>query len=380
MSEIYGRQPVYLISTLLFVILSIACAVSSSLNMLIVFRFFAGCAGSTPIALGGATIGDMFPREKRGAVMSIWGLGPLLGPIVGPIIGGFLAQAKGWRWIFWLQSIIAGVVLSLGLALLQETHATVLLERKTKRLIRETGNHQLRSKLAADVSGGEVFKRAIVRPLVFLFLSPVVTLLSLYVAVVFGYLYLFITTLPAVFQGQYHFTTGTVGLSYLGLGVGLMAGLGLVGGTSNRLYLKMTERNGGVYKPEFRLPPMMFTCPLLAIAFFWYGWSAEAKVHWIVPIIGTGIFGIGMIGTFLSVNMYLVDTYTRYAASAIAAVTLLRSVAGAVLPLVGRPLYEHLGLGWGNSVLAFIALALLPIPWLFFRYGESLRNRFKVKL
>jgi hypothetical protein len=78
--------------------------------------------------------------------------------------------------------------------------------------------------------------------------------------------------------------------------------------------------------------------------------------------------------------MYLVDAYTRYAASAIAAIRVLQSVVGAVLPLAGQPMYERLGLGWGNSVLGFIALVFIPVPWLFFKYGEALRTRCPVKL
>ena len=82
----------------------------------------------------------------------------------------------------------------------------------------------------------------------------------------------------------------------------------------------------------------------------------------------------------MAINMYLVDAYTRYAASAIAASKCLQSVAGAFLPLAGKPLYDSLGLGWGNSLLGFIAFAFIPVPWLFFRYGEVLRARFVVKL
>jgi len=78
--------------------------------------------------------------------------------------------------------------------------------------------------------------------------------------------------------------------------------------------------------------------------------------------------------------MYLVDTYTRYSASALAANTILRSVVGAVLPLAGQPMYDALGLGWGNSVLAFFALTFISLPWLFFKYGEKLRDRFRVQL
>ncbi len=79
-------------------------------------------------------------------------------------------------------------------------------------------------------------------------------------------------------------------------------------------------------------------------------------------------------------NNYLVDAYTRYAASAMAAVTILRSLVGALLPLCGQVMFDKMGVGWGNSVLGFIALALVPIPWVFWRYGERIRTRNPIEL
>ena len=114
---------------------------------------------------------------------------------------------------------------------------------------------------------------------------------------------------------------------------------------------------------------------------FIYGWTAEKHVQWIVPIIGTSLVGIGLLATFMPIQTYLVDAFTIYAASAVAASTILRSLLGALLPLAGRKMYQTLGLGWGNSLLAFIALAMCPISWIFFRYGEKIRTspRFQVK-
>jgi multidrug resistance protein len=300
LSELYGRRWVYLISAVLFLVFTIACAVSSNLNMLIAFRFLAGCAGSTPITLGGASIGDMFVKEKRGHAMALWAVGPQLGPAIGPIIGGFLGEAKGWRWIFWLQAIVAGVVLVLGTIILRESYAPVLLERKTKALIRETGDQSLRSSLHDPTPHSQIFIRTIARPMRMLTASPIVALLSVYTAIIFGYLYIFITTFATVFQGQYGFSTGTSGLTYLGLGAGSIIGVVVVGATSDKLYQKLTTRNNGVSAPEFRLPPLMLTSPLVAVSFFTYGWSVEAKVHWIMPIIFTALFSMGMMPAFVS--------------------------------------------------------------------------------
>ena len=300
LSEWYGRQPVYLISMFFFNLCTLSCALSTNLGMLLAFRFLAGCAGSTPVTIGGATIGDMFPKEKRGGAMAVWGMGAQLGPMLGPIIGGFLAQTKGWRWVFWLQLIVSGAVLLLGVVFLRETYPVVLLERKTRQMVRETGDCNLVSALHDPTPRRELLKRAIVRPMKMLFFSPIILLLSIYLSVLFGYLYLFLTTFPRVFQDQYRFSVGIAGLTYIGLGIGCFTGLIIAGKSSDIFYKQLTAKNQGSSKPEFRLPPLMITSPLVATAFFWYGWSAEAKTHWIVPILGTSLFGMGMMPAFVS--------------------------------------------------------------------------------
>ena len=105
LSELYGRRPIYHITNLLFIVFTVACAVASNFNMLIAFRFLEGVAGSAALTIGGGTVADLFAPEERGAALAVWQMGPMLGPIVGPTAGGFLSQAKGWRWIFWVIAI-----------------------------------------------------------------------------------------------------------------------------------------------------------------------------------------------------------------------------------------------------------------------------------
>lgn len=119
---------------------------------------------------------------------------------------------------------------------------------------------------------------------------------------------------------------------------------------------------------------MLISTVLIRFAVFLYGWTADKHVFWIAPIIGTGLVGLGLLATFMPIQTYLVDAFTVYAASALAANTVLRSLLGALLPLAGQKMYATLGLGWGNSLLAFIALAMCPIPWVFYRYGERIRK------
>ncbi|KAG0649326.1 Cyclopiazonic acid biosynthesis cluster T [Hyphodiscus hymeniophilus] len=379
LSEIYGRRPAYVASIFLFLVFSICCAVSNSLPMLIVFRLLAGSVGSTSITISGATVGDLMPPAKRGGYMALMAMGPLLGPVLGPIIGGYLGDAEGWRWIFWLQSIIAGLLFLLGLVFLKETYPVIILERKAAALRKETGNPNLISALHDGLAPRQRIKNAIARPLNMLFTEPIVFILSFYVAVLFGYLYLFLTTFPRVFIDQYGFSTRNTGLTYIGLGVGMLLGMAIAGKGSDILFKRLVQRNNGAMMPEYRLPPLVISAPLVAAALFWYGWTADAKTHWIVPILGTVLFGMGMMPAMISTNMYLVQAYGRYAASAVAASKVLQSIGGASLPLAGQPLFDALGLGWGNSLLAFLAMLFIPLPWILFKYGEKLRKISKPK-
>ncbi|TVY82541.1 Efflux pump radE [Lachnellula suecica] len=379
LSEMYGRVPLYHASNVLFCIFTMACAVSSNLNMLIAFRFFAGAAGSTPITIGGGSFGDMFSVEERGKAIAIWSMGPLLGPVIGPVAGGFLAESAGWRWVFWLILILAGILTIMMFIFLKETYPVALLEQKAARLRKSTGNPNLRSALTLDLPPRELFKRTIFRPIK-MFLSPIVLLLSTYMAFVYGILYLLFTTITDVFIDTYGFSQGTSGLAYLGLGIGMFAGLIAFGIGSDKLIKTLSAKNGGVMKPEFRFPPMIPASFFVPAGLLLYGWTAKYGVFWIVPIIGTGLVGTGLIGSFMPISTYLIDAFTIHSASALAANTILRSLFGCFLPLAGPPLYEKLGLGWGNSLLAFIAMAMIPIPVMFWRYGESIRTnqRFKI--
>jgi MFS family permease len=111
-----------------------------------------------------------------------------------------------------------------------------------------------------------------------------------------------------------------------------------------------------------------------------YGWTTHYHVHWIVPIIALIPFGIGVMGIFAPLQTYMIDCFPRYAASAIAGMTALRCLFGALLPLAGPDMYESLGLGWGNSLLGFVAIAFIPIPALLFRYGKTVRERWPVSV
>jgi hypothetical protein len=142
-----------------------------------------------------------------------------------------------------------------------------------------------------------------------LFLSPIVFLLSLYVAVVYGYLYLLFTTMTDVFENNYGFSQGSVGLVYLGIGIGLLFGLLVIGAVSDPLLKHLTAKHG-TPKPEFRLPPLIIGAWFVPLSLFWYGWTAERHDHWILPIIGQSFLGLGMLIVFVRFPyMHLCTSY-----------------------------------------------------------------------
>ncbi|KAE8350895.1 major facilitator superfamily domain-containing protein [Aspergillus coremiiformis] len=371
-TEMSGRLPVTHAANIFFMIAAMVCASSVNVSMLITSRLVMGIASSVPVTVGGGFVADMMPMERRGTAMTIWTVGPLLGFVTGPIFGGYMVENVGWRWTVWLEAIVGGFVVIASLVFLRETYAPTILQRKAMGLQKATG-HRYRTKFDSEQTAGQMLITSLTRPIKFLFLSPIVMIVSLYSAVTYSYMYILFTTFTEVFENVYNFTPGQAGLGYLGLGLGFCFGQVTVGYYSDR-HVKKQEKIHGKMKPEHRLPPLVLGCFLVPIGLFWYGWSAQYRLHWIVPIMGTFFVGAGIYYVHLVTQVYLVDSYTLYAASAVSAELALRCIFGATVPLAGTPLYESLGLGWGNSLLGFIALVFAPTSFFLLRYGESIRT------
>lgn len=213
-SELYGRLAALHISIVLFIISAIASAVSTNACMMIAFRFLNGVG--SPYILGSAIISDIFPREQRGTAISIAGLMPLVGELFGRLIGSHTAKTLGWRWTFWIVAIIAAV---LGVSLrhyMPETYAVTILEEKTMQLKKTTGNQALRSKYHKQVSA-QASLRTFLRPLELLWASPMVTMLSLYLAMVNGCIYIISDTMTQVLEGTYGFSEASTRISFFGI-------------------------------------------------------------------------------------------------------------------------------------------------------------------
>ena len=379
LSELYGRVYVSQGSNVFFLVFNTLCGFAQSKEQLMAFRFLAGLGGSAPLALGGGVLGDIFKPEERGKAMGLYALGPLLGPAIGPLVGGWVAEKSTWRWMFYATSIVNLVILISGFVWFKETYAPYLLHIKAKRIRKETGDEGWRAPGEDDLNL-PVYKkvaRTMGRAFGMLFTQPIVQVMALYMGFSYGVLYLMLSTYPALWKAQYGQSPGISGLNYLSLGLGFFIGAPVCGKANDHIYKKLKAKTrDGKGKPEFRMPLVIVVSTLVPIGLLIYGWGANAHAHWIVPNIGAFFFAIGTIAAFQCVTTYLVDTFMRFAASAVAAVTVLRSLFGFAFPIFAPAMYRALGYGWGNTVLAIAAIGIgLPTPALLWLYGERLRQR-----
>lgn len=309
--------------------------------------------------------------------MSLYSLAPLLGPAIGPIAGAFISENISWRWIFFVTTIADALIQIAGLFFLRETYTPVLLRWRKDKLVKETGNSALHTDFDdPDRTVSSTLATAVVRPFRMLFTQPIIQVLALYMMYLYGLMYLVLSTFPTLWA-SYGFNTGIGGLHYIALGVGFFLGAQMCAPLQDRIYARLKRRYGvTVGRPEFRIPMMAPGAILMPAGLVIYGWTAQYKTLWIGPDIGVAIFTMGVIIGFQCIQGFLVDTYTRYAASAVAAATVLRSLAGFGFPLFAPSLYARLDYGWGNTLLAFVGVAIgWPGPILLWKYGQALRAK-----
>ncbi|CAM1508653.1 Fc.00g055010.m01.CDS01 [Cosmosporella sp. VM-42] len=375
MSEIFGRSRVLQLSNLFYFVWNLGCGFAQNKAELFVFRFLAGVGGSAPLSVAAGALSDCWSPEQRGKAVAVYSLAPLLGPVLGPVAGGFIAQYSSWRWVFWSTSIVAGIVQVTGLLWLRETYAPTLLQMKRERLIRETGNEKLHTGEAdTGRSALQTLGNALVRPSRMILTQPIVQVIAIYMAYIFGLTYFITVSFPTVWADIYGESPAIGGLNYISLSVGSIIGAIFSMCVVDRIYRRLKKANGEIGLPEFRVPSMFVGSLLIPIGLFWYGWSVQGHVHWIMPNIGIAILAAGTIVCLQGMQSYVIDTYTRFAASGLAAAVILRSLAGFCFPLFASDLNKSLGYGWGSSILAFASIAIgIPAPIIFWAFGARLR-------
>ncbi|EAU30375.1 hypothetical protein ATEG_09238 [Aspergillus terreus NIH2624] len=374
LSEIVGRRLIYGSTLLLAVVFVIPCAVSKNIGTLIVCRAIDGIAFSAPMTLVGGTLADLWKNEERGVPMAAFSASPFLGPAIGPLAGGFLADATNWRWLYWLQLILAFVAWVLITFTVPETYAPTILKRRAAKLRKTQNDDKYVTEIELDARPmAERLRIFLFRPFQLLFREPIVLFISLYMSILYGLLYMFFVAYPIVYQGGKGWNAGSTGLMFIPLAIGVVMSAAC-SPFVNKHYLSLYTKYSGKPPAEVRLIPMMFSCWFIPIGLFIFAWTSYPSIHWIGPAIGGWPVGFGFIFLYNSANNYLVDTYQHQAASALAAKTFIRSLWGAATVLFTEQMYARMGDQWASSFLAFLALACCAIPYVFYFKGASIRR------
>ncbi|CDS13299.1 hypothetical protein LRAMOSA05477 [Lichtheimia ramosa] len=364
LSEHLGRRPVYIFALGVYVIFNIPCAVARNIETLLVCRFFSGFFASVVLTLAGGTISDLFDNEDRGAAIAYFAAAPYAGPVLGPIVGGWISVGThSWRWIYWVNMMFIGVMW-IAICFLPETYAPVLARRREK--AKPVSEEDPDLVALPKESTMTTVKNMLVRPFVMLVTEPILLLMSLYIAIIYALLYGFFGSFQIVFGEIWGFNSGLTGLTFIGVLIGVAFAL-LLTPRFEKMYVNSNKT------PEDRLPCMMFAAPFIPISLFIFGWTSHA--HWVGPAIAGIPFGFGMVLVYYSANNYIIDCFSHYCASALAAKTVVRSGGGAAFPLFIAPMYHNLGSQWASTLLAFISLAIVPIPFAFYKWGPRIRAR-----
>ncbi|KAF5384078.1 hypothetical protein D9615_003429 [Tricholomella constricta] len=355
LSEVVGRKPIYSISIFLYFIFTLPSALAPNRATLIVSRGLAGLAASAPMCNVGGSVADIWAVKERGMPMAIFSGTIFLGPCIGPLIGGWIGERAGWRWLYWVLFIFTGVCFIFTL-FIPETLAPVLLNRKAARLRKETGDDNNKTL--------EELERA-----------PLLETLQIaisHLSFVYALLYLLFFAFPIAFGEIRGFSPGITGTTFVSIMIGVIAALAVMP-YQEKIYHRVTA--DGSF-PEARLYPMMLGAIILPIALFIFAFTgAYRHVHWIGVCVSGTIFGFSMIVLYIAANSYIVDSYSDYAASAIAAKTLMRSCLGAVVPLFVTQMFHAMKFQYAGLLLALVACVIGPMPFIFYRFGGQIRKR-----
>lgn len=322
LSEFYGRRPIYLAAFAVFTVWIIPTAVARNIGTVIVSRFFQGLSGSAFLSVSGGTVGDLFTPNKMHYPMIMFTASPFLGPSFGPMIGGFINSNVNWRWTHYVLIIWAFIMCLALVVTVPETYREfdrdfqigtlrrtlilmimldpVVLRNKARKIRKDTGDERWKAPIEkTNKSLVRTVGVSLLRPFQILMFEPMALILNLYSAILLGILYLFFGAFPLVFQGTYGFNLWQTGLTFLGMLVGMFFAA-MMGPLWVKIRTQLIEKNAqitgveGKAEPEYRLPSAILGSFLVTIGLFWFGWSSYPWVHWIMPIIGSGIFGAGV--------------------------------------------------------------------------------------
>lgn len=374
LAEVVGQQVLYLVSFFLLWCFTWPVAFGKSIAVHLVFRFLQGFCGSAFLSIGGATITSLFTNETVAVPMAAYTIATFVGPVITPVFSGFIYQYAGWRWLYYVLIMWSFGEL-VALLLVPETVTSVILKRKAQRLRKESGDQRYYAAVEREQRGiiqslGQAC-RDIFALMIF---DRMALLLDIWLSLILGIVYLTLQAFPIIFAGKHGFTPSQVGLSFLGVFVGLALAM------ASMLFWKeyrrrLAVRHHGNPPPEVWLTMGKVGGVLIPIGLYCLAFTTFAHVHWMAPIASAVPFGTGICFVYISVFTYLVTAYRPMAAAALSGCAVMRTSFAAAFPLFANQMYARMGTVGATAFLAGLMTLMAPLPFVFAKIGGRLREQ-----
>ncbi|KGO76551.1 Major facilitator superfamily domain, general substrate transporter [Penicillium italicum] len=342
-SEVFGRNPVYIPTMIGFMLFNMGAGLSQTVAQRSVCRGLAGLFGSAPAVLSAASLVDIWSRIERVYAFPIFSIITFTGALVGPIPGSFAisSQSVSWRWVDWITIILSGLILIPVVLFLPETYSPILLYWKAKELRRLTGDDRYRSPLEfRRATFARRMRASLYQPLLLYVTEPIIMIHSVSLSLLFMVLYTFIAGYVSMYGKANHFSPTSTALAFLGIEVGVLLSILVVPLSMwllRREIHRSRERGQNRPDPEISLYMGMFGAPAVPISLFWMGWTAKLEISYWSPLVASVFYGFGTLCLFVSGYQYVADAFESHAASALSSLQMLRLVtAGAKLYVVNN--------------------------------------------
>ncbi|KAI8450351.1 major facilitator superfamily domain-containing protein [Phakopsora pachyrhizi] len=379
LSEMVGRRWIFIITPFCYSIFQLGCSLNTNLQTILVSRFFSGLFATAPLTNSGGVFTDIWDPFGRSIAMTVFTAGTFIGPAMGPVVGNFIVSSKlGFRWVFWIMMIFGSICFILSVIFLPETFSPVLLSRRAKSLRLSTGNQSLYALHdRADFSIRSIIRRTIFRPIEMICTEPILLMVNVYMSITYGLMYTMLKAVPVIWSQTRGFTPSQMGLIFIGITIGAILS-SILNLCLIRPLKELSIKWHGHPPCEFQLRGAMAAGPFLILGLFWLGWTgAYAVIPWYVPAIATIFLGMSFNLLFISLQSYLIEVYSSYAASALASNSFCRSFAGASFPLFTGQMFSKMGTQWALTLIGCISIIVAPSPFFFYKYGSRYRKESK---
>ncbi|KAI6032653.1 major facilitator superfamily domain-containing protein [Pisolithus orientalis] len=373
LSELYGRRPIYVVSSICFAVFSLGATLSPNISTLLVCRGLMGLLGSPVFSIYGGSVADLFMPEERGPVVALFTLVLQGAPTIGPVPSSFLGPFLPWRWLLGFITIWGGVVGAATILFVPETEPKAIRRKIAKAEGMVPDVKEIKS------SKAKVWSKALLTPITMLRNEPIIIWTTLYHSFVYGLLFLLLEAFPHIYDSHYSMSREQAGLVFIAPFIGNVLGVLIYFGYYKPQYearqrvIQIESGGKSEIEPEARLPGVILASLVIPLGLFWLTFSAHPDIHYFFPIVSGVPIGMGMTLLQLSLFNYYIDLYPTMSASAIAANSAVRGLVATVLPSVGLPLYTSLGIRNANVLLACVSCIGLPTSIILYVFGRRLR-------